>query len=60
MQTGSITDGSLFRDVINKLIDTDKRFDTVPEELAGGISNIDEVCEGDVEVYKYNVGCDTF
>jgi hypothetical protein len=60
MQEESRIDGSLFRDIINKLIDTDKRFDTVPEELVGGVGNIDEIYEGDIEVYKYNVECGTF
>lgn len=60
MQEESRIDGSLFRDIINRLIDTDVRFDTIPDELVGGVSNIDEICERDIEVYKYNVECGTF
>lgn len=60
MQEESRIDGALFRDIINRLIDTDKRFDSIPDELAKGVSNIDEIYEGDIEVCKYGVRCDVF
>lgn len=60
MLVGEKTVGSLFRDTINRLIDTDVRFSEIPDELAEEVGSLDEVYEGDVEVYKYNVKRDVF
>lgn len=54
------TIGSLYSESINKLIDTDMRFNEIPEELLEEVGDLDGVYDGDVEIHKYNVERDIF
>lgn len=52
--------GSSFKDTINDLINTDKRFDSIPDEVMMEVLLSDDLHDGEVEVFKYNDRCDTF
>lgn len=54
MMLGGKTFGTLYSNLINKLIDTDQQFDEMPDEFFEKVSGLDGLHNGQVEVYKYN------
>lgn len=57
MRSTAIAGGLTFEKMLNRLIDTDIRFDTLPEENIESLGGINVHRDSEIEICKYNDDC---